>query len=243
MESFPDVFDVDFTAKLEDQLDSIEDNKKAASEILTKFYTSFQAHLEKAAEGMLSMRGVGIPTGLICPECKKDQLHIKIGRNGHYLACNAYPDCRYTRNYNRDDKGRIVPLEIPDEEISDKICEKCGKPMVLKQGKFGPFLACSGYPDCKTTMSVYANGNGTSTGVKCPEKGCDGELVEKHSKRGKVFYGCNRYPDCSYAIWDKPVGKPCPICNAPFLVEKTTKKAGTFLACLNKECGHRESIE
>ena len=243
VESFPDVFDVDFTAKLEDQLDSIEDNKKAASEILTKFYTPFQAHLEKAAEGMLSMRGVGIPTGLICPECKKDQLHIKIGRNGHYLACNAYPDCRYTRNYNRDDKGRIVPLEIPDEKISDKTCEKCGKPMVLKQGKFGPFLACSGYPDCKTTMSVYANGNGTSTGVKCPEKGCDGELVEKHSKRGKVFYGCNRYPDCSYAIWDKPVDKPCPICNAPFLVEKTTKKAGTFLACLNKECGHRESIE
>ena len=243
VENFPDVFDVDFTAKLEDQLDSIEENKRAAFDILTEFYTPFQTRLDEAAEGMLSMRGVGISTGLTCPECKKDQLHIKVGRNGHYLACNAYPDCRYTRNYIRDDKGRIVPVEIPDEEISDKTCEKCGKPMVLKQGKFGPFLACSGYPDCKTTMSVYANGNGTSTGVKCPEKSCDGELVEKHSKRGKVFYGCNRYPDCSYATWDKPVDKPCPICRAPFLVEKTTKKAGTFLACLDKECGHREPAE
>lgn len=88
----------------------------------------------------------------------------KVGRNGHYLACNAYPDCRYTRNYNRDEKGRIVPIEIPEEEITDKTCDKCGKPMVLKQGKFGPFLACSGYPDCKSTQSVYANGNGDPPG-------------------------------------------------------------------------------
>ncbi|MCP3950752.1 MAG: type I DNA topoisomerase [Desulfobacterales bacterium] len=242
VDNFPHVFDVDFTAKLEDQLDRIEENKKEAGDILESFYTPFQGHLEKAAEEMLSMRGVGIPTGLPCPECGRDQLHIKVGRNGHYLACNAYPDCRYTRNYNRDEKGRIVPIEIPAEEISDKICEKCGKPMVLKQGKFGPFLACSGYPDCKTTLSVYANGNGTSTGVKCPAKKCDGELVEKHSKRGKVFYGCNRYPDCDYATWDKPVDKPCPICQAPFLVEKTTKKAGTFLACLDRDCGHREPV-
>ena len=243
VENFPDVFDVDFTAKLEDQLDSIEESKKEAGDILEKFYTPFQKRLEKAAKEMLSMRGVGIPTGLTCPECGRDQLHIKVGRNGHYLACNAYPDCRYTRNYNRDEKGRIVPIELPEEEISDKICEKCGKPMVLKQGKFGPFLACSGYPDCKTTLSVYANGNGTSTGVKCPQKNCEGDLVEKHSKRGKVFYGCNRYPDCDYATWDKPVDKPCPICAAPFLVEKTTKKAGTFLACLDRDCGHREPVE
>ncbi len=242
VDNFPDVFDVDFTARLEDQLDSIEENKKEAGDILEKFYTPFQDRLEKAAKEMLSMRGVGIPTGMTCPECGQDQLHIKVGRNGHYLACNAYPDCRYTRNYNRDEKGRIVPVEIPEEEISDKTCEKCGKAMVLKQGRFGPFLACSGYPDCKTTLSVYANGNGTSTGVKCPQKNCDGELVEKHSKRGKVFYGCNRYPDCDYATWDKPVDKACPICSAPFLVEKTTKKAGTFLACLDKDCGHREPV-
>ena len=240
--NFPEVFNVDFTAKLEDQLDSIEENKNEAGEILHRFYTPFQDRLSKAAEDMLSMRGVGIPTDITCPECGQDQLHIKVGRNGHYLACNAYPDCRYTRNYNRDEKGKIVPIEVPEEEISDKTCEKCGKPMVLKQGKYGPFLACSGYPDCKTTQSVYANGNGASTGVACPTQGCDGELVEKRSKRGKVFYGCNRYPECDYATWDKPVAKPCPICQAPFLVEKTTKKAGTFLACLNRDCGHRETV-
>jgi len=241
--NFPEVFDVDFTAKLEDQLDSIEERKSEAGEILHKFYTPFQDRLSSAAEDMLSMRGVGITTEITCPECGQDRLHIKVGRNGHYLACNAYPDCRYTRNYNRDEKGNIVPIEVPEEEISDKTCEKCGKPMVLKQGKYGPFLACSGYPDCKTTQSVYANGNGASTGVACPAPGCDGELVEKHSKRGKVFYGCNRYPECDYATWDKPVAKPCPICQAPFLVEKTTKKAGTFLACLNQDCGHREMVK
>ena len=240
--NFPHIFDVDFTAKLEDQLDSIEENQKVSADILKAFYTPFQEHLEKAAEDMLSMRGVGIATGLTCPECGKDQLHIKVGRNGHYLACNAYPDCRYTRNYNRDEKGRIVPIEIPEEEITDKTCEKCGKPMVLKQGKYGPFLACSGYPDCKSTQSVYANGNGASTGVMCPREKCDGELVEKHSKRGKAFYGCNRYPECDFATWDKPVAKPCPVCKAPFLVEKTTKKAGTFLACLDRDCGHREPV-
>jgi len=242
IDNFPEVFDVDFTAKLEDQLDSIEESKNEAAEILQRFYTPFQDHLNKAAAEMLSMRGVGISTDMTCPECGRDRLHIKVGRNGHYLACNAYPDCRYTRNYNRAEKGKIVPIEVPEEEISDKTCEKCGKPMVLKQGKYGPFLACSGYPDCKTTLSVYANGNGASTGVACPAQGCDGDLVEKHSKRGKVFYGCNRYPECDYATWDKPVAKPCPICKAPFLVEKTTKKAGTFLACLNRDCGHRETV-
>ena len=243
VKNFPHIFDVDFTAKLEDQLDRIEENKKKSEDILKAFYLPFQEHLERAAQNMLSMRGVGIPTELNCPECGQDKLHIKVGRNGHYLACNAYPDCHYTRNYNRDEKGQIVPIEIPEEEITDKTCEKCSKPMILKQGKYGPFLACSGYPDCKSTQSVYANGNAVSTGVKCSRKECDGELVEKHSKRGKVFYGCNRYPECDFAIWDKPVNKPCPVCKAPFLVKKTTKKAGTFLACLNQDCGHKEPIQ
>ena len=114
-----------------------------------------------------------------------------------------------------------------------------GSPMLIKQGRYGEFLACSGYPNCKNTQSLSVQGGGT--GVACPETDCDGELVEKRSKRGKIFFGCNRYPDCSYAVWDKPVPRPCTSCGNPFLLQKTTKKAGTFLQCPDRKCGHRES--
>ncbi|MFY9706732.1 MAG: type I DNA topoisomerase, partial [Desulfobacterales bacterium] len=104
------------------------------------------------------------------------------------------------------------------------------------------FMACSGYPDCKQTLSLNPNGSGKPTGVNCPVKDCDGEVIEKTSRRGKIFYGCNRFPTCDFATWDKPVNKVCPGCGAGFMVLKTTKKEGSFLACLNQECGHRENL-
>jgi DNA topoisomerase-1 len=241
VKSFPDIFDVDFTAKMEEDLDRIETSGTDSLEILSRFYGPFKKELDAASKNMLSIRGVGIPTDLSCPECSK-QLNIKVGKNGHYLACNGYPECKYTRNYTRNEKGKIQPIEISKDEISDKVCEKCKKPMVLKQGKYGKFLACSGYPECKNTKSLNSNQTNKSTGVKCPEKDCKGELVEKTSKRGKIFYGCSRYPDCTFAIWDKPVPETCPDCGAEFLVEKTTKKQGTFLMCLNKECGYKKIL-
>jgi DNA topoisomerase-1 len=114
--------------------------------------------------------------------------------------------------------------------------------MVVKQGRYGEFLACSGYPDCKNTMSINGS-SAVSTGIKCPESGCDGELVERKSKRGKVFYGCSNYPDCTYAIWERPVDRKCPDCDADFIAEKTTKKQGTFLTCLNPDCDFTEPVE
>ena len=238
--NFPDVFDVDFTARLEDHLDRIETGDAKSQSLLSRFHGTFQKELDTASEKMLSMRGVGMDTGQTCPECGKHNLHIKVGRNGHYLACNGYPDCTYSRNYTRDEKGQVAPVELPKDEVSDKLCEKCGRAMVVKQGRFGPFLACSGYPECKNTLSINGNGAGAETGVACPEKGCTGMLVEKRSKRGKVFYGCNRFPDCNFATWDKPVARTCPLCQAPILVEKVTKKSGTFVACLDKSCGFKE---
>ena len=113
--------------------------------------------------------------------------------------------------------------------------------MILKQGKYGSFLACSGYPECKNTRSAGASDPNRQTGVACPVKGCTGQIVEKRSKRGKIFYGCDRFPECDYALWDKPVPRPCPQCSAAFLVEKTTKKEGTFLKCINKECNYKET--
>jgi DNA topoisomerase-1 len=239
VKSFPDLFDVDFTARMENNLDSIESAEVDYQDILSGFYKSFKKELDAASEGMLSMRGVGFSTGLKCPKCDKP-LNLKVGKNGSYLACSGYPACNYTCNYTRDEKGKIHPVEPLSDEVSDRICEKCGKPMVLKHGRYGPFLACSGYPACKNTQSVNSNNNAKSVGVKCPEKGCAGEIVEKKTKQGKIFYGCSRYPECKFATWDKPVQQKCPKCGADFLVEKTTKKQGTFYMCLNKDCKYRE---
>jgi DNA topoisomerase-1 len=241
IENFPDIMDVEFTAKMEDNLDRVESAEINSLEILSRFYKPFKSKLDAAVDGMLSVKGVGIPTGLHCPECKKE-LHIKVGKNGHFLACSGYPQCNYSRDYIRNEKGAIQPVEPVSEKLTDKVCEKCGKPMVTKRGKFGEFLACSAYPDCKHTRSLNANGHGKSTGLSCPADGCDGEIVEKRSRRGKVFYGCNRFPECNFATWDKPVDRKCPQCGAKFLVEKTTKKMGAFLTCLTEGCGFKEPL-
>jgi len=240
--SFPDVFDVDFTAKMESDLDRIETSELDSLEILNRFYEQFKKDLSHADQNMISMKRLGTPTDIDCPQCKTKKLHIKMGKNGHFLACSGYPECRYSCNYTRSETGTVQMEERPSEETVDQVCEKCGEPMVIRQGKFGSFLACSGYPACKNTHSMNGNAGGNETGVACPKSGCNGMLIQRTSKRGKVFYGCSRYPNCDYAIWDKPVLQECPQCHAPFLVEKTTKSKGTLLSCLTDGCGYRKPV-
>ncbi len=242
VDNFPEIFGVEFTARMEDDLDRVETAELDARGVLQRFYDPFRKKLDAAEQGMLSVKGVGINTHIKCPQCGQHDLHIKVGKNGHFIACNGYPDCTYSRDYERDEKGRIQPIEPNHEAATDKFCPKCGKAMVIKRGKYGEFLACSGYPDCKHTESINGGGNGKAIGMKCPNQGCDGDIVEKRSKRGKVFYGCSRYPDCNFATWDKPVAKSCPVCNKPYLVEKNTKRKGDFLACVERECGFKEAI-
>ena len=237
--SFPEIFDVEFTARMENNLDLVESDKAKFEEILSMFYTPFKKDLEAAAEGMLSVKGVGFETPLKCPECSRT-LHIKMGKNGHFLACSGYPECTYSSDYSRDEKGNIQPVSPAGEESTDQICDKCERPMVIKHGRFGEFLACSGFPDCKNTKSVNGSG-GKPIGMKCPAEGCSGEVVERMSKRGKQFFGCSRFPDCTFASWDLPVAKQCPECGADYLVKKTTKRAGTFLSCRQQDCGYKES--
>ena len=239
VESFPDVFDVEFTARMEDDLDRVEASEVNSLEILARFYDSFEKELEAASKDMLSLKAVGMPTDLVCPKCNS-KLTIRVGKNGHFLGCSRYPECTYTRNYTRDEKGVIHPVEPPSDETSDRVCEKCGKSMLIKQGKYGTFYACSGYPECKNTQSVVSNNGGQTTGVNCPEQDCGGTLVQRKSKRGKIFYGCSNFPDCNFAVWDKPVAKECPECGARFLLEKTTKKQGTFQTCQTKGCGYKQ---
>jgi len=239
--SFPEILDISFTAQMETDLDNIERGTLEEIEVLKKFYASFKQYLDQAKEKMISVKGVGIDTDLSCPSCGKP-LKIKIGRNGHFLACTGYPECSFTSNYERDEKGRISIVERVVDNTKVKDCIKCGKPMVQKDGRFGPFLACTGYPECKHTESINGGHKGQDTGVKCPEPSCTGTILEKKSRRGKIFYGCSRYPDCSFASWDKPVDTPCPECNSPYLVEKETKKQGKFLKCPNRECGYKQSL-
>ncbi|NNF99753.1 MAG: type I DNA topoisomerase [Desulfobacteraceae bacterium] len=242
VDNFPGILDVAFTAQLENDLDRVEGAEIEALNVLNQFYGPFKDSLDNASREMVSVKGVGLPTDKICPQCNKNKLSIKIGKNGHFLACSGYPECTYSRDYVRDEKGRIQTVEPAEVTVTDEKCSQCGNNMVVKRGKYGEFLACSGYPDCKNTRSLTSTANGKSIGVKCPQKGCEGDVVEKSSRRGKIFYGCNKYPDCDFATWDMPVNKRCPACDAEIMTEKTTKKNGTFLICINKECGHREPL-
>ncbi len=240
--NFPDIVDVDFTARLENDLDRVESAEMDAKQLLEKFYEVFENRLLVAADEMLSVKGVGLPTGMKCPECSRE-LRIKVGKSGPFLACEGYPECMYSRNYERDDKGNVRPVEPVQELAEGETCEKCGRDMIVKQGRYGDFLACSGYPECKNTRSVHGGGRGEPVGVLCPEEGCTGEVVEKRSRRGKVFYGCNRYPDCTFALWDRPVNRSCPDCGAPYLIEKETKKEGKLLRCATRGCGYKQALE
>ena len=239
VQNFPEIFDVEFTAKMEENLDQVESEKINSLQVLDGFYKPFKKDLDSASDGMLSVKGVGMPTELDCPECSKP-LRIKVGKNGHFLACSGYPECTYSSDYTRDEKGNVQPVKPPEEEATDKNCDKCGMPMVVKRGRYGDFLACSGYPECKNTQSLNSNGSGKAIGVSCPQQDCSGEIVERSSKRGKLFFGCNRFPECTFATWDKPIARQCPDCGADFLVEKTTKKEGTFITCLTEGCGFKE---
>lgn len=241
VESFPEEFDVAFTARMEDNLDKIEAAEIDRQNVLEIFYKRFKKRLDAAVDGMRSMKGQGVPTEIECPLCKKHQLSVKVGKNGHFLACDGYPDCSYSSNYTRDGKGVIIPEAPIKDEPSDKTCPKCEKPMVFKSGRFGRFLACTGYPDCKYTESINGgNGGGESIGVPCPEDGGKGEIIERKSKRGKTFFGCSRYPKCNFASWDKPVATACPDCGSAYLLEKVRKRTGTSWVCPNRDCGYQQ---
>ncbi|MCF8091098.1 MAG: type I DNA topoisomerase [Desulfotignum sp.] len=237
--SFPDLLDVSFTAQMETNLDDVETGAQDEVDLLRRFYDDFSQTLENARQNMVSVKGVGISTDLVCPSCGKP-LNIKIGKNGHFLACTAYPDCSFTSNYTRDEKGHICIVEKQVDDTPVKDCPVCGKPMVQKDGRFGLFLACTGYPECKHTESVMSENSHRDIGVNCMEPGCSGRIVEKKSKRGKIFYGCSRYPDCKFACWDRPVDKSCPQCNSSLLVEKNTKRDGRFFKCPAPGCGYKE---
>ena len=229
--SFPEIVSSDFTAQMESNLDRVEEGAEDWRKLLGTFYTPFKDELEKARTEMRDVKREEIATEWVCEKCGKPMV-IKWGRNGSFLACQGYPECRNTQEVvkNLDGTWEKVPAQTTDE-----VCETCGAPMTVKRGRFGSFLACTKYPECKTTKPI-------SLGVKCPRPGCGGFIAEKRSRRGKPFYGCSNWAkkQCDFVAWDKPVPQPCPICNAKFVVKKENKR-GIVLRCL--ECDWKQGAD
>jgi DNA topoisomerase-1 len=228
VESFPDVLNVEFTASMEEDLDLIEEGKERWTHAMRRFWEPFAKDLERAQVEMRNVKREERPTDLVCEKCGKGMV-IKWGRRGEFLACSGYPECRNTKNFTRDADGKIVP-EVP--EVIDEPCELCGKPMQVRFGRFGKFVGCSGYPDCKNIRPLHKP---KPTGAACLQCG-QGEMYERVSRRGKLFYSCNRYPDCQFVVWDKPVLEPCPKCGAGFVTEKVTKRYGIVRRCPREGC-------
>ncbi len=227
--AFPHEMDVAFTAALEQKLDQIEEGKFAWVKVLRDFYEPFKASLSAAQENMRDVKREEVKTDLLCEKCGKPMV-IKWGKLGRFLACSGYPDCKNTKDFTQGEGGKIEPVV---EVLAGEDCPNCGKPMVIKRGRFGRFMACSAYPECKTSKPVTTN-------VTCPECG-QGKLAERRSKRGKAFWSCNRYPDCKGAVWDRPLDEACPNCKSPYLVAKYTKADGETIVCPNKECGYKRA--
>jgi len=215
VESFPDILNVRFTAQLEDQLDQVEEGDAEWLAVLRSFYTPFATTLAEAKGSMRDVKREEIPTDIVCERCERTMV-LRWGRNGSFLACSGYPECRNTKEYERDENGKV---RVKPPETTDETCTDCGKPMLVKNGRYGRFLACSGYPECRQTRPI-------SLGIACPQPDCEGTLTEKRSRKGKVFYSCSRYPDCTYALWDRPQAEPCPQCKHPFVVFREARGRG-----------------
>jgi DNA topoisomerase-1 len=211
---FPALFDTSFTALMEQELDKVEGGEYAWQAVVKDFYTPFKElldHIDEKKEGV--KKELQEEVDLECEKCGR-KLIKKWGRNGQFLACPAYPECRFSR-----------PLEEEAQSIHlEGKCPKCESRLVLKTGRYGRFAACESYPDCKHTESYQI-------GMDCPKEGCSGRVVEKVTRRGKLFYGCSKYPDCDWASWDKPVPQACTACNHPYVVQKTSKTRGSYLKC------------
>jgi len=218
---FKEIFDVEFTARMEEMLDKVENGEMTKEELLEQFYSRFKIELDNFIKESKEIKKELEVTEEKCRLCGAP-LVIRWSKYGKFLACSRYPECKYTR-----------PLEM--EVVEDIKCPICGKDMVLREGRTGRFYACIDYPRCPGTLPY-------TTGVKCPE--CGGELIERKNKRGQVFYACSNYPKCKFTLSNKPVPIRCPKCGFNFLVvqKKGKKEIYKCIKCnstfTKEEIGH-----
>jgi len=227
-EHFPDIINVTFTATMESSLDKIAEGDLARDAVLLTFYEKFSKDLE--AFGGAPGKKEAQKTDLTCPECHKP-LYIRFGRSGEFMGCEGFPDCTFTSNYTRTEQGTIMlTQQAPQQPESTGLsCPKCGKEMLKRIGKFGPFISCSGYPACKHIHQERLK-------MPCPQ--C-GKAVSKRAWKGGTFWGCTGYPHCKFAIFNDVEETPCPQCQSPYLIAlKQRGSDARKLSCPNKECGY-----
>lgn len=220
VKAFSDIVDYSFTAKMEDELDKIEEGQKGRLDLLNAFYSKFEKELADAEETIASLKSQSLMTEYICEQCKRPMV-IRFGKKGTFLGCSAYPECKNTLDV--DENGDPKKQE---HDVDLGKCPECGANLTIKRGRFGKFVACVGYPTCKYTKRA-------SEGFLCPMEGCTGELLRRRSKKGSAFYSCSRYPDCKFATSRRPIKEECPSCGA-----KTMFLRGKDKICLRESCGH-----
>jgi len=231
-----DFMDPTFTSHMEEELDEVEAGKEERVELLSRFYKRFRKQLEPAKKGA-RWNPEPEPTGETCDVCHEGEMMKRWSKNGWFLGCSKYPKCKNTRDLGPDGKGSQVRL-------TDVVCDKCGKPMAIRSGRYGEFLSCTGYPECKNAKPV-------PLGVHCPK--CGGDILEirprpkNGAKRGgRTFYGCSNWNNeavkCDFKLWQKPLNEPCPACGAKFLLQ-AGNKLKPMIACANKECGYKRSAD
>jgi DNA topoisomerase-1 len=275
---FQDIINTEYTAAMEEELDEIEEGRDNFLNTLNQFWKKFKVDLDRAKKEMEDIKRLEEKTDEVCEKCGKPMV-IKWGRYGKFLACSGYPECKNTRQLAGEGAGAV---EV-HEDVEKAVCPKDGQPMILKKGRFGPFLACSRYPECRETRRLV-RGEGDKLQVevlapideKCPDCGNDlmwrrgrfgafiacsnypeckyikkkeareigllcpecgqGQVVERKGRWGRFFYGCKRYPECKFTAYHRPIPEPCPDCGRAYLLEKETKKEGKVVFCGNEAC-------
>jgi len=231
-EHFSRYVDYDFTANLEDELDAISRGEKEWIPLMKDFWGPFKALVDDKEVSVQRKDVTQEAMDEECPKCAKP-LSIRLGRRGRFVGCTAFPECDYTRNLGEDGES------TEPEKVEGRNCPDCESDLIIRHGRYGKFIGCSNYPKCKHIEPIEQPAD---TEVECPE--CkQGTILQRKSRYGKIFFSCGRYPDCSYAIWNKPVARPCPDCDWPILTLKTTKRKGTELICPQKECGYATAAD
>ena len=230
-EHFTQYVDYDFTANMEDELDAISRGEENWVPMMKKFWQPFKDLVDDKEQSVDRKDVTHEQLDEKCPKCGGG-LAIRLGRRGRFIGCNNYPECDYTRNVNED-------ANAEPEVIEDRKCPECGSDLIIRHGRYGKFIGCSGYPDCRHIEPLEKP---EDTGVQCPE--CKkGNMLKRKSRNGKIFFSCEHYPECKYAVWNQPLAEACPDCSWPMLTLKTTKRRGTEKVCPQKECGFTESVE
>ncbi len=228
---FTQYVDYAFTATLEDQLDDVSRGEKAWVPLMQAFWQPFKELVVHTQEHVQRKDVTQQQLDQACPKCAKP-LSVRLGKRGSFIGCTAYPDCDYTSSLDGKEESTSAVEVIPD-----KTCPKCDSPLHVKQSRYGKFIGCSGYPKCKHVETLE---QAKDTGVTCCQ--CkQGSMLQRRSRRGKVFFSCSRYPDCTYAVWNEPIDEPCPQCHWPMLTIKASKRKGTELACPQPECGYTQA--